>query len=258
VTQSRTARRRSTRVRRRLVLHPLDDVAHDDRYVDDVQAPLGGQVAADVVGPRVARIGVDGDRQVVEAALGRALARDQARQRHERRGYLIALAREAPPPLFLVASVARLCAADPLYFLLGRAAGPAVMSAGRQVRGLRRLANRVPSRSSWLWLAAVAASPTAKTMLFAGGGGLPAVGVAAANVTGTLGRVLLVWRVGKAFPTLGETVAALDPWIAVPACVLAVAFAAVRCLAPRNLTAPGRECRPRAGRPGSAGVRCAG
>jgi hypothetical protein len=175
-----------------------------------------------------------------------------------RTGYLIALARDAPLPVFLVASVARLCASDPLYFLLGRAVGPAVMSAGRQVRGLRRRADRVPSRSSWLWLVAVAASPTAKTMLFAGGGGLPAGGVAAANVTGTLGRVLLVWRVGKAFLTLGETVAALAPWIAVPACVLALAFAAVRCLVPRSLKPPGRECRPRAGRPGSAGVRCAG
>jgi hypothetical protein len=179
-----------------------------------------------------------------------------------RTGYLIALARAAPLPVFLVASVVRLCAADPLYFLLGRAAGPAVISAGHQVRGLRRLpdrlADRVPSRSSWLWLAAVAASPTAKTMLVAGGGGLPAGGVAAANVTGTLVRVLLVWRVGTAFPTVGETVAALAPWIAVPACVMAVALAAVRFLAPRSPKPPGRECRPRAGRPGSAGVRCAG
>ena len=114
-----------------------------------------------------------------------------------RTGHLIALALEAPLPVFLVASFARLCAADPLYFLLGRALGPALTSAGRQVRGLRRLADRVPSRSGWLWLVAVAASPTAKTMLFAGGGGLPAVGVAAANVTGTLGRVLLVWWVGR-------------------------------------------------------------
>src|SRR4029453_18419398 len=128
-----------------------------------------------------------------------------------RTGYLIAMARDAPLPVFLVASVARLCAADPLYYLLGRAVGPAVTSAGRQARGLRRLANRVPSRSSWLWLVAVAASPTAKTMLFTGGGGLPASRVAAANVAATLVRVLLVWRVGKAFPTLGETVAALAP-----------------------------------------------
>ena len=161
-----------------------------------------------------------------------------------RTGYLMALAREAPLPVFLVASVARLCAADPLYFLLGRAAGPAVMSAGRHVRGLRRLPDRLPSRSSWLWLAAVAASPTAKTMLLAGGGGLPAGGVAAANVTGTLVRVLLVWRVGKAFPTLGETFAALAPWFAVPACLMAVAFAAVRWGGSRGVESPERECTP--------------
>jgi hypothetical protein len=151
-----------------------------------------------------------------------------------RTGYLMALAGDAPLPVFLVASVARLCAADPLYFSLGRAAGPAVISAGRQVRGLRRLLDHLPSGSSWLWLAAVAASPTGKTMLLAGGGGLHAGGVAAANVTGTLVRVLLVWRVGNAFPTLGETVAALVPWTAVPACVVAVAITAVRCSRSRN------------------------
>jgi hypothetical protein len=180
-----------------------------------------------------------------------------------RTGYLIALARQAPLPVFLVASVARLCAADPLYFLLGRAAGPAVMSAGRHFRGLRRLPDRLPSRSRWLWLAAVAASPTAKTMLFAGGGGLHAGGVAAANVTGTLVRVLLVWRVGKAFPTLGETVAAVGTWIAVPACVVAVAFAASRCSGSRGVKAPERECtlcwRGSGGSdPASARVRCCG
>jgi hypothetical protein len=71
-------------------------------------------------------------------------------------------------------------------------------------------------------------------MLLAGGGGLHAGGVAAANVTGTLVRVLLVWRVGNAFPTLGETVAALVPWTAVPACVVAVAITAVRCSRSRN------------------------
>jgi hypothetical protein len=161
-----------------------------------------------------------------------------------RTGYLIALAREAPLPVFLVASVARLCAADPLYFLLGRAAGPAVMSAGRHVGGLRRLPDRLPPRSSRLWLAAVVASPTAKTMLLAGGGGLHAGGVAAANVTGTVVRVLLVWRIEKAFPTLGDTVAALAPWIAVPACVGAVAFAVLRGAGLRGLKPPGRECRP--------------
>jgi hypothetical protein len=158
-----------------------------------------------------------------------------------RTGYLIALAREAPLPVFLVASVARLCAADPLYFLLGRAAGPAVMSAGGHFRGLRRLPDRLSSRSSWLWLAAVAASPTAKMMLVAGGGGLHAGGAAAANVTGTLVRVLLVWRVGRAFPTLGETIAALAPMIAVPACLVAAAFAVVRGSRSRGAKPPRRE-----------------
>jgi hypothetical protein len=146
-----------------------------------------------------------------------------------RTGYVIALAREVPLPVYLLASVARLCAADPLHFLLGRAAGPAMLSAGRHGRRLGRLPHRLPSPSSPLWLAAVAASPTAKTMLVAGCGGLHAGRVAAANVAGTLVRVLLIWRVGNAFPTIGETLAALAPWIALPGCAVAVALAAVRC-----------------------------
>jgi hypothetical protein len=102
----------------------------------------------------------------------------------------------------------------------------------------------MPPRSSWLWLVAVAAWPTAKTMLLAGGGGLPAGGVAAANVMGTLVRVLLVRRVGKPSPTPGETVTGLAPWIAVPACVVAVAFAAIRCGGSRGVKPPQRECTP--------------
>jgi hypothetical protein len=157
--------------------------------------------------------------------------------------YLITLAHAAPLPVYLIASVARLCAADPLHFLLGRAAGPAVTSAARHVRGMRRLPDRLPSPSSGLWLAAVAASPTAKTMLVAGGGGLHAGRVAAANVAGTLVRVLLIWRLGKALPTVGKTVAALAPWLAVPACVVVVvvAFAACRCGAARGFKPPARE-----------------
>jgi membrane protein DedA with SNARE-associated domain len=146
-----------------------------------------------------------------------------------RTAYLVALTHEVPLSVFLVVSVARLCAADPLHFMIGRAAGPAVVSAARRTRVLRRLADRLPSRSDSLWLVAVALSPTAKTMVVAGATGLRAPSVAAANVAGTVARVLLIWTAGKAFPTIGHTVAALAPWVAIPSCVAAGALGAVCC-----------------------------
>jgi hypothetical protein len=142
--------------------------------------------------------------------------------------YLVAMAHDVPVSVFLLVSVARLCAADPFHFMLGRATGPAVVSAARRTRVLRRLAHRLPPRSSWLWLAAVALSPTAKTMLVAGGAGLRAGRVAVANVAGTVARVLLIWSAGQAFPTMGETFARLAPWIAVPSCIAAITLVAAR------------------------------
>jgi hypothetical protein len=73
-----------------------------------------------------------------------------------------------------------------------------------------------------------AASPTAKTMLVAGGAGLRRRGVAVANVGGTVARVLAIWLAGRAFPTAGEAVANVAPWIAVPGCVGVVGLAAAR------------------------------
>jgi len=102
--------------------------------------------------------------------------------------YLVALARRLPFAAFVLAATARLCAADPLHFLLGRHAGTAD---GARVRRLRPLARRLPPASNPLWLAIVAASPTGKTMLVAGAARVPARAVAVANALGTLGRA---WR----------------------------------------------------------------
>jgi hypothetical protein len=76
-----------------------------------------------------------------------------------RTGYLVALTREVPLSVFLVVSVARLCAADPIHLMMGRAAGPAVVSAARRTRLLRPLVDRLPLRSGPLWLVAIALSP---------------------------------------------------------------------------------------------------
>jgi len=119
---------------------------------------------------------------------------------------LVAAADDGPVVLYVLISVARLAAADPLHFMLGR-----------------RLGSPAPSRTRPLWLSAVAVSPTGKTMLLAGMAGLPAWPVAVANVVGTAVRVILIWRIGAAFPTLGATVVSLAPWFAIPGGVAAVA-----------------------------------
>jgi hypothetical protein len=139
-----------------------------------------------------------------------------------RTAFLVAVAHEVPFPLFLLVSVVRLCAADPLHFMLGRDAGPTVRRIG-VVRRLAERTRRVPGRVSPLWLLAVAASPTAKTMLLAGGLGVPSRGVAVANVAGTVARVLGIWAAGRAFPTVGATLTAAAPWMAVPGCLAALA-----------------------------------
>jgi hypothetical protein len=140
-----------------------------------------------------------------------------------RTAFLVAVAHEVPFPLYLLVAVLRLCAADPLHFMLGRTAGPAAAGTVRRFALVRRLTagavRRVPGRSSPLWLAAVAASPTAKTMLVAGAAGLPRRGVAVANVGGTVARVLAIWAAGRAFPTVGHAASAAAPWLAIPGCL---------------------------------------
>ena len=124
-----------------------------------------------------------------------------------RSAYVVAAARDVPFPLLLLVAVARLGVADPVHFVLGREAGPAVLARAQRTRLLGRFAGRLPSTPSNLWLSAVAISPTAKTMVVAGGLGLPAGRVAVANVAGTVARVLIVWTAGQAFPSAGEALA---------------------------------------------------
>jgi hypothetical protein len=105
---------------------------------------------------------------------------------------------------------------------------------GRRALRLDRL--RSPGHPAWL--VAVALSPTAKTMVVTGGAGVRAGPVAAANVAGTVARVLAVWHAGRAFPETGETLAALAPWLAVPGGATALAFAAHRHRARRRRPQP--------------------
>jgi membrane protein DedA with SNARE-associated domain len=145
-----------------------------------------------------------------------------------RSAYVVAAARDVPFPLLMLVAVARLGVTDPVHFVLGREAGPAVLARAQRTRLLGRLARRLPSAPDNLWLSAVAISPTAKTMVVAGGLGLPAGRVATANVAGTVARVLVVWTAGQAFPTAGETLAVLSARVAAPCAVGAAAVIVVR------------------------------
>jgi membrane protein DedA with SNARE-associated domain len=145
-----------------------------------------------------------------------------------RSAYVVAAARDVPFPLLLLVAVARLALADPVHFVLGREAGPAVLARAERARLLGRVARRLPSTPGNLWLSAVAISPTAKTMVVAGGLGLPAGRVAVANVAGTVARVLVVWTAGQAFPSAGEALAVLSAWVAAPGAVGAAALIALR------------------------------
>ncbi len=145
-----------------------------------------------------------------------------------RSAYVVAAARDVPFPLLLLVAVARLGLADPVHFVLGRDAGPRVLARAERTRLLGRLARRLPATPDNVWLSVVALSPTAKTMVVAGGLGLPAGRVAVANATGTVVRILVVWTAGRAFPSVGEGLAALSAWVAVPCCAVGGAALVVR------------------------------
>jgi membrane protein DedA with SNARE-associated domain len=145
-----------------------------------------------------------------------------------RSAYVVAAARDVPFPLLLLVAVARLGLADPVHFMLGREAGPAVLARAQRTRLLGRVARRLPSTPGHLWLSAVAISPTAKTMVVAGGLGLPAGRVAVANFAGTVARALVVWTAGRAFPSACEALAVLSAWVAAPCAVGAASLILLR------------------------------
>lgn len=148
-----------------------------------------------------------------------------------RTAYLVAATHKVPFAMFLLVATARLCVADPLHFMLGRTVGPTVGAAVRSAASRSaRLARMVPRgrRAALLWFAVVALSPTAKTMLVTGGAGVDRRHVAAADLLGTVARLLLIWGAGRAFPSVGPALAAVAPWITVPGGLLALGLGAVR------------------------------
>jgi len=150
-----------------------------------------------------------------------------------RTAYLVAVAHDVPFAVFFAVAVVRLCAADPLHFLLGRTTGPSALTAARRIPLLRRVVDRLPtgpaSAASPVWLVGIVGSPTAKTMCAAGAAGLPIRTTAAANVAGTAVRVLVIWSAGRALPQTGQLVASFAPWLAAPACVAVAVTAGVHC-----------------------------
>ena len=144
-----------------------------------------------------------------------------------RTAYLVATAHDVPFAVFFAVAVLRLCAADPLHFMLGRTTGPAALAAARRIGVLRRVVDRLPPAGG-IWLVGIAASPTAKTMCASGAAGLPGRRAAVANVAGTAARVLVIWTAGRALPGTGAVMASIAPWVALPGGAVVVAATLVR------------------------------
>ena len=146
--------------------------------------------------------------------------------------YQVAAAHDVPFLAFVGVSVARLCAADPFHFHLGRTAGPAVVAAAGRSPVAGRLCARVasgvarlPGPGHWLWPVAICVSPTAKTMVVAGARAVHPLRVAVANVAGTVARVLAVWHAGNAFPQVADACRTMAPVLAAPGLAAAAALA---------------------------------
>jgi hypothetical protein len=145
--------------------------------------------------------------------------------------YQVAAAHDVPFVAFVAVSVARLCAADPFHFHLGRTAGPAVVAAagrhplaGRLCARVAAGAARLPAPGHWLWPVAICVSPTAKTMVVAGARAVRPLRVAVANVAGTAARVLAVWHAGHAFPQVADACRTVAPVLAAPGLAAAAAL----------------------------------
>ena len=99
--------------------------------------------------------------------------------------FVLGAASAVPAVPLLVVAALRLMVADPFHYRLGRLYGSGV--AGRLGRWLPRAGAPL-----------VAASPTGKVLALAGAAGTPAARVAAADVVGTVARLVALIGAGRA------------------------------------------------------------
>ena len=166
--------------------------------VDDSQGPSRSRLAL-VVAPIVAFI--------VAAYVGDALTTTWA-DRHPllllmlnaRNRVLVLTTNQLDALTYYVVGGLRLLASDPLFYLLGRWYGNAMVvwvekrskTFGEQVR----LYERAFAKAAY---PLVFIAPNAYICLFAGAAGMPLPGFFAMNIAGTLARLYLIRRLGQAF-----------------------------------------------------------
>jgi membrane protein DedA with SNARE-associated domain len=113
---------------------------------------------------------------------------------------LVLVTNQLDPVTFYVVAGLRLLAADPLFFILGRWYGDAMVvwvekrssTFGEQIR----LYERAFAKAAY---PLVFIAPNTYICLFAGASGMPVGGFFAANIAGTILRLYLIRRVGEAF-----------------------------------------------------------
>lgn len=125
--------------------------------------------------------------------------------------FLLAAAPTTPPLLFLSLAMARLVAADPSHYLLGRRHGPAalgwVASRGGHAHRLLQFASRQFRRGGVLM---VFLAPKGNVLLVAGAHNASFLAVAVADCAGTLVRLVAIYFLGHA---LSDVVGAAAPTV---------------------------------------------
>lgn len=113
--------------------------------------------------------------------------------------FLAVAASVAPLPAFLAVGLARLVAADPSHYVMGRD-GHEWLSrrVGRRSALAHPLAHRLREVFRTNGLVVVALRPTGIVLFGAGAAGLPPRSVAVADAAGTAGYLGLVWLAGRA------------------------------------------------------------
>lgn len=113
--------------------------------------------------------------------------------------FLVVAASAAPLPAFLGVGLARLVAADPVHYVIGRDGRGWLSGRGRLRSPLAHPgAHRVREALRAQGLVVVALRPTGIVLCGAGAAGLRARSVAVADVVGTTGYLGVVWIAGRA------------------------------------------------------------
>ena len=113
--------------------------------------------------------------------------------------FLAVAASAAPLPVFLAVGLARLVAADPAHYVMGRDGHRWVSQrVGRRSALAHPVAHRVREAFRTQGLVVVALRPNGIVLCGAGAAGLRARSVAVADVVGTAGYLVVVWFAGRA------------------------------------------------------------